>query len=188
MRSSGRDGNNAPVSFIELDKRRRREAVVTAIVRSVVTIAVIVTAYFLVPVSGFNNEATTAAWVRLIGIVLVFLAAMVLQLQLVIAARIPQVRAAGAVVESVVLFLCLFALLYASISVTDPSSFSEPLDRVGTLYFTTATFATVGFGDVVPVSSLARVAVTIQMVAGLGLLVLIAKVTFFAARQGLRRR
>ena len=103
-------------------------------------------------------------------------------------APVPQVRAAEAVVHSVVLCLCLFSLLYASISVTDPISFSEPLDRVDALYFTTATFATVGFGDVVPVSALARITVTIQMVTGLGLLVLIAKVTFFAARQGLLRR
>nr|WP_225668082.1 potassium channel family protein [Arthrobacter sp. 147(2020)] len=113
---------------------------------------------------------------------------MVLQVQLIITAHVPQVSAAEAVVVSVVLFLCLFSLLYASIAVTDPASFSEELDRVDALYFTTATFATVGFGDVVPASSLARVAVTIQMIGGLGLLVMIAKVVFYAARQGLSRR
>ena len=153
-----------------------------------VAIAVILAVYFLVPISGFASAAATAAWVRLIALALIFLVAMAFQIQLVLTSEVPQVRAAEAVVQSVFLFLCLFALLYASISVTDPPAFSEPLNRVDALYLTTATFATVGFGDVVPMSNLARVAVTIQMITGLGLLVLIAKVVFFAARQGLLRR
>ena len=39
------------------------------------------------------------------------------------------------------------------------------------LYFTTVTFATVGFGDITPVSQLARGVVTVQMIAGMGALV-----------------
>ena len=49
------------------------------------------------------------------------------------------------------------------------------------LYFTTVTFATVGFGDIAPTSELARAVVTVQMIAGLGFLILVAKVAFFAA-------
>ena len=79
------------------------------------------------------------------------------------------------------MFLCLFALLYTSMSITSASSFSEPLSRTDALYFTTSTFATVGFGDITPVSQLARGVVSVQMIADLGALLLIAKVAFFAA-------
>ena len=188
MTASGQRRANQPTTFQDLDQRRRREVVLLAAARGAATITAILGVYLLVPITGFNNSMPVAAWVRLIAIILIFLVAMVLQVQLIITAHVPQVRAAEAVVVSVVLFLCLFSLLYASIAVTDPASFSEDLDRVDALYFTTATFATVGFGDVVPASSLARVAVTIQMIGGLGLLVMIAKVVFYAARQGLGRR
>ena len=115
------------------------------------------------------------------GVLLVFLSALVLQLRMIIAAEVPQVRAAEAVVETVLMFLFLFAFLYTSMSTTDPSAFTEPLSRMDALYFTTVTFATVGFGDITPVSQLARAVVTVQMIAGLGALVLVAKVAFFAA-------
>ena len=109
------------------------------------------------------------------------LSALALQLRMIIAAEVPQVRAAEAVVETVLMFLFLFAFLYTSMSTTDPSAFTEPLSRMDALYFTTVTFATVGFGDITPVSQLARAVVTVQMIAGLGALVLVAKVAFFAA-------
>ena len=66
-------------------------------------------------------------------------------------------------------------------SITSASAFSEPLSRTDALYFTTSTFATVGFGDITPVSQLARGVVSVQMIADLGALLLIAKVAFFAA-------
>ncbi|BCW71045.1 hypothetical protein NicSoilB8_20890 [Arthrobacter sp. NicSoilB8] len=137
--------------------------------------------YFLIPIGGFNDANPAAAWIRLAVIVLIFLATMAIQLRMILTAHIPQVRAAEAVVESVLLFLCLFALLYTSMSVTDLLSFSEPLDRTDALYFTTSTFATVGFGDITPTSQLARAVVSVQMIADLGALLLVAKVSFFAA-------
>ena len=106
---------------------------------------------------------------------------------MILTAHIPQVRAAVAVVESVLMFLCLFALLYMSMSLTDHLSFSEPLNRTDALYFTTSTFATVGFGDITPVSQLARAVVSVQMIADLGALLLVAKVAFFAAGRRLGR-
>ena len=189
MTSIGRRTRTSqPTSFQDLDKGRQRRVVLIAVVRGLLILTVILAVYFLVPVAGFSINMPAAAWLRLIALVLIFVVAMVLQIQIIITADVPQVRAAEAMVESVVLFLCLFSLLYVSIAATDPASFSEPLNRTDALYFTTATFATVGFGDVVPASDLARVGVTIQMISGLGLLVLIGKVVFYAARQGLSRR
>lgn len=170
-----------PVFLRDLDQVSRRHVLVLAAIRVAAFATIILSLYFIIPVGGFNDENPAAAWVRLGGIVLVFSAAMTLQLRTILEAHVPQVRAAETVVESLLMFLCLFALLYLSLSITDNSSFSEHLSRTDALYFTTSTFATVGFGDITPVSQLARALVSVQMIADLGALLLIAKVAFFAA-------
>lgn len=175
-----------PVFVRELDKPARRHVLVVAVLRMAVFLVVVLFFYFAIPIGGFNESNPAAAWIRLGGVLLIFLSALALQLRMILAAEVPQIRAAEAVVETVLMFLCLFALLYLSMSISDPSAFTEPLTRVDALYFTTVTFATVGFGDITPVSQLARAVVTVQMIAGLGALVLVAKVAFFAAGRSLR--
>ena len=66
-------------------------------------------------------------------------------------------------------------------------SFSEPLTRMGALYFTVTVFATVGFGDISPVTDGARAAVTAQMVLNAVFIGLLVKVIFGAAQASLRR-
>lgn len=175
-----------PVFVRQLDKAARRHVVLVTALRLAAFLAFLLVLYFAIPVGGFNEDSAAAAWLRLVGVLLLFLAALALQLRMILSAQVPQVRAAEAVVETVMMFLCLFALLYTSLSTTDPSSFTEPLSKVDALYFTTVTFATVGFGDITPVSQLARAVVTVQMIAGLGALVMVAKVAFFAAGRRLR--
>ena len=170
-----------PVFVRQLDRASRRRVIIVAAIRLVGFVAILLFLYSFIPIDGFNEDNPAAAWIRLGAVLLVFLSALVLQLRMIIAAEVPQLRAAEAVVETVLMFLCLFALLYTSMSVTDHSAFTEPLSRMDALYFTTVTFATVGFGDITPVSQLARAVVTVQMIAGLGALVLVAKVAFFAA-------
>jgi hypothetical protein len=69
-----------------------------------------------------------------------------------------------------------------------PQSFSEPLGRLDSLYFTVTVFATVGFGDIVPVTSPARAITTVQMVGDLVLVGLVAQVIVGAVRRGMQRR
>jgi hypothetical protein len=180
------DSHTGAVFLRELGKADRRHVLIIATVRLISFTVVILALYYLVPIGGFKDDPA-AAWIRLVAILLVFLASLALQLRLILTAHIPQLRAAGVVVESVLMFLCLFAWLYASMSITDRSSFSEPLDRTDALYFTTSTFATVGFGDITPTNQLARAVVSVQMIADLGALLLIAKVAFFAAGRRLGR-
>ena len=176
-----------PVLVRQLDRAGRRHAVVGAVLRLAVVLALVLSLYFLIPAEGFNQENPAGAWIRLAGVGLVFLTAMVIQVRIIVTADVPQIRAAEAVVESVVLILCLFALLYASMSATDAASFTEPLSKVDALYFTTATFATVGFGDISPVTEMARGIVSVQMIFGLGALVAVARVAFYAAGKSLRQ-
>ncbi|XAS65689.1 potassium channel family protein [Micrococcaceae bacterium Sec5.8] len=181
------ESRKGPVFVRQLDRTTRRHVVIVTILRLVAFLALILWFYSTLPVNGFNDDNPAAAWIRLMGVLLVFLSALALQLRMISSAEVPQVRAAEAVVETILMFLCLFALLYTSMSATDPSAFTEPLNRLDALYFTTVTFATVGYGDITPVSQLARAVVTIQMIAGLGALVLVAKAAFFTARRSLRK-
>jgi hypothetical protein len=56
------------------------------------------------------------------------------------------------------------------------------------LYFTVTVFATVGFGDIVGVSQTARTVSMIQMVAGLVLVGLIARVMLGAVQESRTRQ
>ncbi|MCB5275270.1 hypothetical protein BJG92_02818 [Arthrobacter sp. SO5] len=182
-----RGSRKEPVLVRQLDKIGRRRVIVAAAIRLMVVLAIILSLFFLIPVDGFNADNPAGAWIRLGAVILVFLIALALQLRMILAAKVPQVRAAEALVETILMFVCLFALLYSSMSATDRSTFSEPLGKIDSLYFTTSTFATVGFGDITPTNQLARAIVSVQMIADLGALVLVAKVTFFAAGRRLGR-
>ena len=62
-----------------------------------------------------------------------------------------------------------------------PNSYTEPLTRLDALYFSVTMFATVGFGDITPVTELARVITVLQMLANLIFLGVVARVLFGAA-------
>ncbi|WP_104179503.1 potassium channel family protein [Arthrobacter sp. B0490] len=172
-----------PALFVHLDRGTRSRLLLGAVVRTGSVVGLTLLLYAVMPVGGFDEDNPTAAWLRLVLVAVVFLAAMTLQVRLVVGAQAPVVRAVEAVVQSVVLFLCLFSMLYTALSTADPASFSEPLSKMDGLYFTSTILTTVGFGDITPKSDLARAVVTVQMITGLGVLALIAKVFLFAARQ-----
>jgi len=99
----------------------------------------------------------------------------------------PALRAMEAVSVSIPLFLVLFAAAYVVLAAGDPQAFTEPLDRVDGLYFVVTVFATVGFGDIAPVTTPARVLTTIQMVGDLVLVGLVLRAFLGAVDRGRRR-
>lgn len=108
---------------------------------------------------------------------------LVWQVRAVERSAFPVLRAVEAFVTAAVLFVVLFATGYAALSESLPGSFTEPLGRVGALYFTVTVLATVGFGDIAPVSDAARVVTTIQMVCGLAFVGLVGRQFLAAARR-----
>jgi voltage-gated potassium channel len=82
----------------------------------------------------------------------------------------------------------IFSVSYLALSADDPSSFTEPLDKIDALYFTMTILSTVGFGDITAVSSTARVAVVLQMVVAVTLLTVLGKVLIEVARHETKRR
>ena len=83
-----------------------------------------------------------------------------------------------------ILFLALFASSYFVMARLAATSFSAPLTRTDSLYFTVTVFSTVGFGDITAKTETARLVVTGQMIADLVILGLAIKVIVGAVKRG----
>lgn len=148
--------------------------------RVCVVVALAAALFVIVPVHG-NGFARDWQWL------LIFIAAMsqlvAMAIWVVRHARYAVVRSMEALLIIIALFLIFFARLYLSASEADPTAFSVPLDHVSAVYFTVATFTTVGYGDITPRSDAMRLAVTLQMLLNLILLSGVARLIFTAARR-----
>jgi hypothetical protein len=140
--------------------------------------------YFVLPLNGGFSSRTMV--VLVVGLVAVGLL-VAWQVRAILRANTPALRAVEALALSLPLFLVLFAVVYVLLAGSDPRAFTEPLTRTDSLYFVVTVFATVGFGDIAPVSEVARVLTTVQMVLDLLLIGLVLKVFLAAVDQGRRR-
>jgi voltage-gated potassium channel len=161
-----------------------RRLVVRSMLRSTAAAALLVLAYYLLPLDATDGAALV--WL-VVGLVVV---AVVLtwQVHAIATARYPRLRATEALAVGVPLLLVVFASTYVLLEASNPASFNESLDRTDALYFTVTVLVTVGFGDIVPVTTQARVATMVQMLLDLAAVGLAAKVIFGAVDVGLRRR
>jgi hypothetical protein len=141
--------------------------------------------YALVPVPGTSGAAA------LLGMIIGLLTFVVLvgwQLQAIVRAEHPVLRAVELVAFALPMLVVIFAFAFLTVSRADPQSFSEPLGRVDAMYFAVSTVATVGFGDITPTSAGARLVVTFQMLFDLALLAGLVRLVVLATRTGLRRQ
>ena len=150
-----------------------RRAVAASVARSTVGAGALFAAFVLAP---FDVSGDEALGLRLAASVII--PAVVLTLQILAVARSPYpwLRAVEAVAISFPLLIFLFASTYYAMDLADPASFNEALNRTDSIYLTVTIFATVGFGDIVATSQLARIGVTIQMIADMVLIGFIARV------------
>ena len=88
----------------------------------------------------------------------------------------PRLKAISALGVGVPLLLVVFAAVYYLIEWGQPTRFTQQLDKTGALYFAITVFATVGFGDIAPVSGVARILVSFQMLLDLAVFGVVAKV------------
>jgi voltage-gated potassium channel len=161
-----------------------RRLVVRSIPRAVSASALLVLAYYLLPLDA--SVGATLAWL-VVGLAAVA-AVLWWQVRAIITARYPRLRAIGALAVGVPLLLLVFAATYVLLAEGDPASFSQPLDRTDALYFAVTVLATVGFGDIAPVTTPARVVTMVQMLLNLAAFGLAAKVLLGAGDIGLQRR
>ncbi|MFE9120465.1 potassium channel family protein [Streptomyces sp. NPDC007172] len=148
--------------------------------------AVLVTAlYYVAPLDWGVGVGAVAV---LVGALVVFGWLLAWQLGSIARAPYPWLRAMEALAIAVPLFLVLFSAGYFLLAHDVPGSFSEPLTRTASLYFTISVFVTVGFGDIVPTSEAARALTSVQMIVDLIVLAVLGKAVLGAVRMGLRRR
>lgn len=110
------------------------------------------------------------------------------QLSSVYKAKFPTLRAVEALILVATMFLAIFSMFYVLISVNDRGAFTEPLDAFTGYYFSLTVLATVGFGDITPVTSLARSVTMVQMALDLAFIGVAIKVIGGAARSALQAR
>jgi hypothetical protein len=178
------DGMAARESYRSLPRRTRRRLLAWALLRPACTAAALTLLYYGLPLDkGWTRESVVGFAAGLVALVML----VAWQARAITKARYPRLRGIEALVSTLVFFLFLFALSYFAIGVSQPDSFSEPLTRTDSLYFTVTVFATVGFGDIVARSEGARLLVTVQMLAGLALVGLGVRVLLSAIQSGVRR-
>jgi len=145
----------------------------------------LVAIYYLLPL----DRTSIPLAVGMLAVGLLALAGLVaFQVRSILRATFPALRAVGALATSVPLFLLLFAGTYYVMGGISEANFSEPLTRTDALYFTVTVFATVGFGDIVATTEGARVVVMGQMVAGIVIIGLGARIIVDAVKRGQQRQ
>src|SRR3954453_14348855 len=145
-------------------RRAGRRAIAAMILQTAGTSGVPLLVYYEAPLDRTLDAVTGLLF--LISLVL-FGALVAYQVRKILRSQRPRLRAIRALGVAVPLLLVLFASTYCIIATQQAGAFSEPLDRTDGLYFTVTVFSTVGFGDISPVTQLARILVTVQMIVGL---------------------
>ena len=161
--------------------RRRFRKVAFTLLRAMASTVVLVAIYYLLPLDSTSIKVVIA--MLLVGLLLL-VGLVVFQVRGIMRATYPALRAVGALATSVPLFLLLFAATYFVVDKISGSNFNQPLSRTDALYFTVTVFATVGFGDIVATSDGARALVTAQMVAGIAVVGLGARIIVDAIQHG----
>jgi voltage-gated potassium channel len=161
-----------------------RRLLLLGVSRTMLTTTAVLVLYFTLPLTRAFTGGTLVA--LLLGLVAVGML-VAWQVRAIVRARTPALRAVESLALSLPLFLVLFAATYVVLADSYPQAFSEPLTRLDSLYFVLTVFATVGFGDIAPVSQVARVLTTVQMVGDLLLIGLGLKVFLAAVDHGRRR-
>lgn len=167
------------------DTRGRRRMLLVPVLRAVAVTVIVFTLYFTLPFDKASHFNTALA--LLIGLAAVA-ALLTWQARAIARDPHPRARAFEALTTSFPIAILVFATTYFLMGQADPENFSQPVTRVDTLYFTVVTFATVGFGDITPVSELARLTVTIQIIVDLILVGLVVRVFVQSVQRGLARR
>ncbi|MDX6301463.1 MAG: hypothetical protein QOF53_2677 [Nocardioidaceae bacterium] len=181
---SDRSGAGEPHGTEREVRRRRRRYAIRALVQACVVTAVTVCAYFTLP---FSTSRLGPSLVLLAGVVIVSVL-LAWQIHRVVESPYPRVRTIAALTTALPLFLVVFAVTYYVSSRSAPGAWSEPLSRLDSLYFAVTVFSTVGFGDIVPLSGLARVLTMTQMIGDVIVVGLVVRVMVAAMRRGLARQ
>ena len=162
------------------DRRRTRRRVMRSIARTFVVTGAMVAFYVTAPL---DQRPAGAVAVRLLLELIALVLVLVWQIRSVGRSPHPVLRGVEALVVSVPLLVLTFAATYIVVDHNSPGSFTEALSRLDAAYFAVTVLATVGFGDIAPVTEVARSLVMSQMLVDLAFVGLVAKVLVGAVRR-----
>jgi hypothetical protein len=146
----------------DMGPRRARRSVSSALARALAAAVVLLVAYALMPLAVLSDVELIGRVALVGGLVAVVVW---VEVRAVARAELPELRAVEALTVTVTVVVIAFAAGYLNLSSRDPEAFNERLGRTSSLYFTMTTLATIGFGDIHPVSQQARLGVMAQIVA-----------------------
>ena len=162
--------------------RHRLEAVLLA--RSVIVGILLFVAYYLLPL----NKPEGFGVALLVGGLILVAAVVAWQVRAIQNSPFPRLRGFQTLISGIPLLLVVFAAVYYLTGQAQADSFTQPMDKIGAMYFTVTVFSTVGFGDITATTDLARTLVTVQMLVNLVVIGLVAKVIFGAVDTGVKKR
>lgn len=165
-------------------RAQRRKFLVLAVLRPTLTTVALFVGYYLLPVDRRLDGWTL---VVLVGGTAGIVALIVWEIRRILHSPFPTLQGVQALALIVPLFLLIYANVYYVLAYNVPASFSTPLTRTDALYFVVTVFATVGFGDIVPVTEGARILVTAQMIGNLLLLGIALRVIIVAVQHSRAR-
>ena len=171
--------------YEELTRAGRHRVVAGVLLRAAAAVALLVVGYYLAPLDRPLDTGTLIEFLLALAVVGAVIA---WEVRNILISDVPRLRAVQTVAVGVPMLLLVFASVYVQIETSQPNSFSETLSRTDALYFAVTVFSTVGFGDIAPKSELARIVTMSQMLTGLIVLGLVAKVVFGAVQTAVARR
>jgi voltage-gated potassium channel len=179
MTATGPAASRGPIAATGTPPTPGAVVAALSVLRTLLVTVLVLLVYAVAPWDRLEDGSAVRiflGWLVLLGVALWW------ELRSVARSPHPWLRAAQAVVLVLLLLVVPFATAYAYASASDPANFTQPLTRIDAMYFTVTVFATVGFGDIAPVTQGARVLVTVQMVIDLVLIGVIIKVLTGVAR------
>jgi voltage-gated potassium channel len=173
------------LSAIENLSTFERSHVVKTGLRATATAGLLVVLYFVMPIEHRPHQSV----VLRLGVALaLFVVVLANEIRLISGHERPMLRATVAMATIIPLFLILFAWIYLTMSHADPGAFGGSLSRISALYFTVTVFSTVGFGDITAKTDVARLVVTVQMLADLAVVAVVIRLILGAATRGVDRQ
>ena len=170
--------------YDELTVSRRRRVKALLLIRATLVGVVVVVGYYVLPM----DEPGISGIVVLVVGLLVLAGVLAWQIREILNSPFPRVQAFQALLVGIPVLLCVFAAAYFVIGLTQADSFTQPMDKVGAMYFTVTVLSTVGFGDITAKTDFARSLVTVQMILNLVVLGLVVRLLSTAVTVGLQRQ
>ena len=137
---------------------------------------------FVLSIVGDIIDNKLLGWINYLLVLILFLVIIRLMLIKIFKARIVTLDAIGYALCTYILLGTVWTLFYAPVAELDPHAFSQPMDQPGStpgamlVYFSFVTLTTLGYGDISPVSNLARSLAILEALTGtLFLAVLISR-------------